>query len=441
MPGLFNETVFALSSGRLPSGVAIVRVSGSKVALALQQLTGILPSPRQATLVGVHAASGAILDSALALFFPGPRSFTGEDCAELHLHGGAAVVSAVLEELASIPDVRQAEPGEFTKRAFLNGKLDLTAAEALADLIGAETESQRRLALSNMRGAQHELYGNWHKRLLHARAMIEAELDFADEGDVPGSVADRVWADMRQLRCEIVTHIGRFSRAEMIRDGVRVVILGAPNAGKSSLLNALARRDVAIVSDEPGTTRDLLEVALDLGGVKVVVTDTAGIRPQAGKVEAMGIARARSSADQAHLVVMVTDVSHPVDVDFNAEARPVLSVGAKADLPAAAPPRSYDLVVSVVDGSGVDALLERLAEFARNASASEGETLPSRNRHIQHLTDCGAEIDISLAQSNLPMELRAEHLRNAANALGRITGRVDVEDLLGVIFSEFCIGK
>ena len=222
------------------------------------------------------------------LFFAGPASFTGEDCAEFHLHGGRAVVSAMAEALAEFDGVRPAEAGEFTRRAFLNGKMDLVEAEALADLIAAETEAQRRFALSGAGGIQSALYAGWRKRIVHARAMIEAELDFAEEGDVPGSVSAAVWDDVRRLIAEIEAHLAGFHRAEIIREGFSVVIAGPPNAGKSSLLNALARRDVAIVTEEPGTTRDLVHVALDLRGMKVVVTDTAGIREGAGRVEAIG---------------------------------------------------------------------------------------------------------------------------------------------------------
>lgn len=436
---LFSETIFALSSGHLPSGVAIVRVSGTQARVLLRRLAGFVPPDRTAAYTELNGGDGRLLDRALVLFFSGPKSFTGEDCAEFHLHGGRAVVSALLAELGSVPDVRQADAGEFTKRAFLNGKIDLTEAEALADLIGAETESQRQLAALNAGGAQHALYESWRGRLLHARAMIEAELDFSDESDVPGSVSGRIWADMRLLHGDIGSHIGGFSRAEMIRDGVSVVILGAPNAGKSSLINALAQRDVAIVSDEPGTTRDLVEVVLNLDGLKVIVTDTAGIRARPEKVEEIGIVRARDRAREAHLVLLVTDASQPLEIEFDAQGVPVLSVGAKADLPSA--PGRYDLLLSVADGRGLGELLTYLSDFARKAAGYSGETLPSRVRHVQNLEQCRGQIEIALARSGMPIELRAEHLRNAANALARISGRLDIEDLLGTIFAEFCIGK
>ena len=257
----------------------------------------------------IRSADGRLLDHGLTVFFPGPASFTGEDSCELHVHGGRAVIGAILEAVAQIDGFRHAEAGEFSRRAFLNGKIDLTGAEALSDLVSAETEAQRRFALTNASGAQSELYGEWRRRIIHARAMIEAELDFSDQEDVPGSVSERVWADMQALIKAVDDHLATYRRAEIIRDGYKVVILGEPNAGKSSLLNALARRDVAIVTDEPGTTRDLVEVTLDLEGLKTIIVDTAGIRETAGKVEAIGIARAFEAAETADLILELRDLS------------------------------------------------------------------------------------------------------------------------------------
>ena len=300
----FPDTIVALSSGRLPSGIAIVRISGPQTRFAVETIAGALPEPRRATFSRLRTPLGETIDSGLLLFFPGPGSFTGEDLAEFQVHGGKAVVAALLQALTSLPGIRHAEAGEFTRRAFLNGKLDLIESEALADLISSETEAQRRLAVSNASGAQSGLYAGWRRRIIHAMAMIEAELDFSDEADIPGSVADQVWADVLALRQEIEDHVKGYHQAEIIRDGYDVVIVGAPNAGKSSLLNALAQRDAAIVSDEPGTTRDLVELSLDLNGVKVRLTDTAGIRDAAGKVEAIGIERALGRAKSADLVLV-----------------------------------------------------------------------------------------------------------------------------------------
>lgn len=444
-----SDTIVALSSGRLPAGVAVIRISGAATRFAIETISGNLPTPRTAAYRTFQNASGETIDSGLLLFFPGPASFTGEDCAEFQIHGGKASVASLLDALTALHGIRHAEAGEFTRRAFLNGKLDLTETEALADLISAETEAQRRMAVLNADGAQSKLYAEWRRRLIHARAMIEAELDFADESDVPGSVADIVWSDMEKLRAEIAAHIDGFHRAEMIRDGYDVVILGAPNAGKSSLLNALAKRDAAIVSDEPGTTRDLVELALDLHGVKVRLTDTAGIRDNAGKVEQIGIGRAQARAASADLVLVLQDLTA-------AEALPAvenpnrLVIGTKVDLlsssgPAAsapvAIPDSIHHAISTRTGSGVAELVEIIAVRAVEAVGNSGDILPSRLRHVELLRHAAEAVAAAIESKDRGLELRADDLRIAADRIGRISGAVDVEDLLDVIFSQFCIGK
>lgn len=437
---LFRDTIYALSSGGLPSGVAVIRLSGPQAASVLETMAGGLPSPRKAELRKLVDDDGAQLDRALVLYFSGPASFTGEDCAELHVHGGKAVVAAVLASLSGKPGLRAAEAGEFTRRAFLNGKLDLTSAEGLADLVSAETEAQRRLALINAEGGQHELYENWRSRLLHARAMIEAELDFADESDVPGSVSDMVWADIAALQKEMINHIDGYRAAEIVRDGFRVVLVGAPNAGKSSLLNALARRDVAIVTDVAGTTRDLVEVALDLDGLKVLVTDTAGMRQSTDVVERIGIERARQAAREADLVVELVDsAAPPADLDYDRAAGRHRRVATKADLAAPAGGQ-FDHVISVTSGEGLSALISDIAEQAKTAAAETTGVLPSRLRQIELVQSCQHHLKAAKDGAE-ELELQAEELRLAGDALGRITGAIDVEDLLGVIFAEFCIGK
>ena len=439
----FPDTIFALSSGRPPSGVAVIRLSGPQSRLAVETIAGKVPPARRSVLSGFRSPSGDLIDRGLTLFFPGPASFTGEDCAELHVHGGRAVIDAMAEALSRVEKLRPAEAGEFTRRAFLNGKMDLTAAEALADLISAETEAQRRFSIASAGGAQSSLYAGWRKRIVHARAMIEAELDFADESDVPGSVSDQVWRDIASLVGEIGRHVEGFHRAEIIREGYSVVIAGAPNAGKSSLLNALARRDVAIVTDEPGTTRDLVHVALDLDGVKVVVTDTAGIREGAGKVETIGIERALASVREADLVVLLEDLSAPAGLTFPESGAERLRVGSKADL---VEPRlsssvdDFELTISVKTGKGIDRLLGLIADKAGAAIGGVESLLPARARHVALLREAAARLTDSLAESS-DLEMRAEELRLASEAFGKIAGTVDVEEVLGVIFSEFCIGK
>jgi tRNA modification GTPase len=373
------------------------------------------------------------------LFFPGPNSFTGEDVAEVHVHGGRAVAAAVLGELGALDGLRQAEAGEFTRRAFLNGKMDLTGAEALADLIASETEAQRRFAVANTDGRQGVLYQGWRRRILQARAMIEAELDFADEADVGDAPSTAAWLDMHRLVEEIGAHLASYHRAEIVRDGFRVVIVGAPNAGKSSLLNALAAREVAIVTEEAGTTRDLIEVPLDLGGVKVLVTDTAGLREDGGRVEAIGIDRARRRAAEADLILLLTDLSKPLPVGDGFGSVPIWAVGTKVDLTPGVPPVGYDYAISVRTGEGLGHLLEALKAMAVGAAAITG-VVPSRLRHVELLSRCMTLLKAALS-GDRGLELGAEDLRLAGDALGRIVGSIDVEELLGAIFSSFCIGK
>ena len=325
------DTIYALSSGSLPSGVAVVRLSGPQAGAVITALAGALPEPRKAALRSIRGRNDSEIDRGLVLWFPGPGSFTGEDSAEFHLHGGRAVVDRLLEELSGFDGLRMAETGEFSRRAFANGKFDLTEAEGLADLIASETEAQRVLALSQASGALKELYEDWQRRLLHARAMIEAEIDFADEEDVPGSVSEQVWADMAALSNEMTDHLAGAKRANAVREGFRIVIVGAPNAGKSSLMNALAGSDVAIVSEEPGTTRDVLEARLSIGGQLVIVIDTAGIREDAGAVEAEGIRRALARAAEADLVLHLSETGS-WDAIADVENAPIWRIATKADL-------------------------------------------------------------------------------------------------------------
>ncbi|MDX8508505.1 tRNA uridine-5-carboxymethylaminomethyl(34) synthesis GTPase MnmE [Mesorhizobium captivum] len=434
-----KDSIVALSSGRLPAGIAVIRISGPKTRFVIETIAGGRVKDRFTTLRKLMAPDGSVIDHGLVLFFPGPGSFTGEDVAEFHVHGSRAVAAKMLETITGIEGVRHAEPGEFTRRAFLNGKLDLTETEALADLVNAETEAQRRFAMRNAEGAQSELYSSWRRRLIHARAMIEAEIDFADEEDVPGSVSEAVWSDVAAMIREIERHIQGFKAAEIIRDGFEVVILGAPNAGKSSLFNALARREAAIVTDEPGTTRDLLEVVLDLNGMRVRIVDTAGLRERAGKVETIGIERARAKAGGADLVLLLEDMIDPQPVGEVPTSVPLLKIGTKVDLKRAYDEGAYDWVISSREGIGLSGLLDEIGRRAEMAIGDVGEVLPSRQRHVELLKE--AKDFLAAALSGQSQELRAEELRLATDRLGRIVGAVDVEDMLDVIFSQFCIGK
>jgi tRNA modification GTPase len=340
-----------------------------------------------------------------------------------------------------MPGLRQAEAGEFTRRAFVNGKMDLTGVEAIGDLISAETEMQRRFALANAGGRQFKTYQAWRERILHARAMIEAELDFADEGDVPGSVAESVWRDMASLATEMQKQIDGARKGEILREGFQVVILGAPNAGKSSLLNRLADRDVAIVSDEPGTTRDLVEVVLDLDGIRTIVTDTAGLREEPGRVEAIGIQRALKRAGESDLIIVLEDVSRPLAVNVP-DGPVIVRAGSKADLSSAGiEAQNYDLVFSSVTGDGVDKLVEAIRRSASERISNwSSSTIPSRLRHVELIRSAQGHLNDAL-DDNASLELRAEALRLAGDDVGGIVGAIGTEEVLGAIFNQFCIGK
>lgn len=436
-----TDTIFALSSGALPSGVAVIRISGPLTSDVVVGLCGVLPLPRRAELRSIWDRNNAVLDQGLVLFFKGPASFTGEDCAELQVHGGRAVVKSVLDVLEQ-SGLRHALPGEFSRRAFQNGKLDLVEIEGLADLISAETEMQRRLALEHSSGKLSALYAGWADRLTHARAMIEAELDFADEDDVPGSVSSTIWADMERLKEEIEVHLRGAGVAEIVRDGLNIVIAGAPNAGKSSLLNALARRDVAIVTDIAGTTRDVLTVELSLAGFVVRLSDTAGLRDTDDVVEREGVRRARSSLEKADLVLLVAE--HPDDVDNIAYAgsAPAIKVASKIDKNPELWDRVTEFVLtSTVTGQGLNVLIDAMSAHLPDMASSAAFAVPTRRRHVECLEQAKLALTASLQSNSLDLDIRAEYLRQAADSLGRITGRVDVEDLLDVIFSEFCVGK
>jgi tRNA modification GTPase len=408
----------------------------------LRALCGPLPAPRHASLRKLkHPGSGELLDRGLVLWLPGPASFTGEDMAELHIHSGRAVIGGVIGALQSLPSMRLAEPGEFARRAFENGKLDLTEVEGLADLIAAETEAQARQALSQAEGGARALYESWRDELVKAQALAEAGLDFADEADVAADAAVQADAIVAKLLASISRHL-QDRRGERLRDGYRIVIAGAPNAGKSSLLNALARRDVAIVSEEAGTTRDIIEVHLDLGGLPVIVTDTAGLREAEGAVEAEGIKRALARAGEADLVLWVVDATAPQwdapDTRIAAKTGKV-SVLNKVDL-VKSPQIADGLAVSAKTGEGVAALVELLADRVRDSLAVGEPAIVTRARHRAELEAACLALERFRGERGGP-ELKAEELRLAARHLGRLTGRIDVEEVLGAIFAEFCIGK
>jgi tRNA modification GTPase len=432
------ETIFALSSGRLPSGLAVIRVSGARVRFVLETIFGQVPAPRSMAFGRFKDKDFGVIDRGLVVYFPSPASFTGEDCAEFHIHGSTAVVRLLSNMLSALDGVRHAEPGEFTKRAFLNGKLDLTQAEGLGDLIASETEAQRRLALMQSEGRLRTLYDGWRSRLVRCRALVEAVIDFSDEDDVSDQAIAGVSDELLVLGSEVQDYLVGSQQAELIRDGYNVVILGAPNSGKSSLINAFAGREVAIAADEPGTTRDLIDVRLELNGNLVIVTDTAGIRLTAGKVEAIGVAKARERAVEADLVLWLEDANAPQVIDIGEVRGSVLRVGNKADLPLKSVD-GYAFLVSAATGYGVDVLLAAIGDIA-GEKVGFGSLLPIHQRQIGLLRDTLVELELA-GNKSLGLDLVAEHLRRASDHIGRLTGRVDVDELLDVIFSKFCIGK
>jgi tRNA modification GTPase len=439
-----DQTIFALSSGRPPSAIAIVRLSGPESGPALRQFAGKIPSPRIATRALLRDPSGQAIDDAVVLWFPGPASATGEDVAEFHVHGGRAVLASLFASLPAIIDSRAAEPGEFTRRAFENGKLDLTEAEGLDDLIHADTDRQRRQALRQLKGLLGDRARDWRKQIIEAQALIEAGIDFSDEGDVPAELMAPALGRVKALLGEINGVLGAQGRAERLREGLVVAIAGPANVGKSTLMNQLARREVAIVSPHAGTTRDIIEVQLDLDGYPVTVIDTAGIRETDDPVEQEGVRRARARAAEADLVLWLTDADGAT-IEGSGDDVPVWLVRNKIDLDRAGtgPGKSagQEFRISAARGEGLSDLIVALVTFASDYFGANDGALITRERQRRLLEDTAAALERSIAAIAQGEELAAEDLRSAAYSLGRLLGRVDVEDILDVIFREFCIGK
>ncbi|MFF8800458.1 MULTISPECIES: tRNA uridine-5-carboxymethylaminomethyl(34) synthesis GTPase MnmE [unclassified Methylobacterium] len=435
-----DDTIFAPASGFGRAALAVVRISGPAAGLALDALAGGRPPPRRHSLRRLRdPASGEVLDQAVVVWLPGPGTATGEDMAELHLHGGAAVRSAVLRALGRVPGCRPAEAGAFSRRAFLNGRIDLTEAEGIADLIDAETEAQRVQALRQLDGALGRQVATWREAGIDLLASAEAALDFADEGDVDDADLDAALGGRAAvLRDAIENALADGRRGERLREGFCVVLVGAPNAGKSTLLNALSGREVAIVSDIPGTTRDAIEVRCDLGGLPVLLVDTAGLRETDDAVEAEGVRRTRRRAEGADLVLRLVPVG---DASADAPAdRATLLVRTKADL-VDAPSSEAGLSVSALTGAGLEGLLDAIRQAAE-ASFGQGDALITRERHREALTRAATHLDrVARARPGHPPELTAEDLRLAVRALGEVGGHVGVEAMLDRLFSGFCIGK
>lgn len=434
-----NGTIFAPATASGKAGVAVIRVSGPQALEAVKKMTAIkTPVPRKAMFSEIHTPDGTAVDNGLVLYFPCPNSFTGEDVVEFQTHGGRAIISAVLSGLAQINGFRPAGRGEFTRRAVENGKMDLTAAEGLADLVDAETEQQRKQALRQMGGALAKIYEDWHDRLLHVLAWMEAYIDFPEE-EIPENVSADVRGKIAGLMSEIQVHLNDGRRGEKLRDGFQIAIIGAPNAGKSSLMNRLAQRDVAIVSSTAGTTRDIIEVRLDINGYPVIVADTAGLRDTDEEIEAEGVRRAKARAEEADLVLWLSDAlkgKNNTETE-KIDSEKIFRIMNKVDQ--TEPQNDGNIWISAKTGQGIDVLLDRIGRFVEEKMALREEPSLTRLRHRKALEECLQCLNSSLKAPEI--ELMTEDLRMAMRSLGKITGQVQVEKLLDVIFKDFCIGK
>lgn len=443
------STIFALSSAPGRAGVAVIRISGPRAGAILNVMASPRTKPRVVGLRDIlHPKNATILDRGFSLWFPAPQSFTGEDCAELHIHGGRAVVKSVLEALGQIPDCRLAEPGEFVKRAFHNGKLDLAEAEGLADLLEAETEAQRQQALRQTKGELSAVIEGWRASIVDSLSLVEASIDFSDENDVAKDIFDKTRSSVQLLETAISHYLDDAHRGEILRDGFRVVLAGPPNVGKSSLLNLLARKEAALVSEEAGTTRDVIEVHLDIEGYPIIISDTAGLRQTEMRIENAGIQKALETVRQADLILCLIDPTSPqkqIPEDLKPYADRILFIFNKSDLMKDRSDISLPddgILLSAKTGEGLRELTQRLGIIVK-------DRLENRS-HSPSLTNARQRVLVEEAHKNLKSflennpndtELRAEDLRHAAHSLGRLTGRIEIEEILDRIFSRFCIGK
>lgn len=445
-----DKTIYALSTVLGKSGVAVIRISGSKAFDVVRLMTSLKTDEiklRYAYFVKLKDIAGQqILDKCLLLYFKAPNSFTGEDIIELHTHGSRAVISAVLNNLSRIPDFRMAEPGEFSKRAFYNQKMDLTEAEGLADLIDAETEAQQKYALRQMEGNLKNLYEDWREKLVNIMAHLEAYIDFPDE-EIPENIVSEMNNTVFKLKNEIKEHLSSDNIGERLREGFRVVIVGRPNAGKSSLLNAIAKRDVVIVSDIAGTTRDAIDVHLDLNGYPVIITDTAGIRETEEAIERQGVEIAYRKIEDADLLLCLYDASQDTVQVFEKIEKTfknkMIYIANKSDNltkeQCSEIKKQGITLISVKQQQGIDIVLDKISAVINDKFTSNSNLLITRARYREALNEALRSLD--LFNLNKEIELSAEDIRLAAREIGKITGRIEVDEILDKIFGSFCIGK
>ena len=436
-----SDTIFAVSSGSGMAGIAVIRMSGSRAGKVLGSVAGSLPLPRRASVRQLrHPDSGEVIDQGLILWMPGPLSATGEDVAEFHVHGSMAVIDALFTAFRAFDGIRPAEPGEFTRRAFVNDRMDLVEAEGLADLLQARTDGQRRMAIHHMLGHASSQYEVWRNELISLLSRLEAAIDFVEEDGVAAAALMGVRSQTLDLAARLKVAVAEAERAGALRSGVKVVLAGAPNVGKSTLLNLAAAREAAIVSSRPGTTRDVIEVSIVLGGVPVILTDTAGLRPEGhDEIENIGMQRAMSEASAADIVIWVT--SADVEETVEAPVVPALKVLNKSDLLPDAQPQGKELRVSARTGEGIAGFVAELERLVRQRFGGMEQASVIRARHRDAIEESIRHLNDSLLYDASQIELAAECLRRACFCIGRVTGRVDVEDLLDKIFREFCIGK
>ncbi len=434
-----RSTIYALSSGQGRAGIAVVRVSGLQASKVLAHFCGELPKPRFASLRNLKSGD-ELIDQAMVLWLPGPATVTGEDVAEFHVHGSPAIITRLFFEFSTIESVVPAEAGAFTRRAFENGRLDLVEVEGLADLLSSQTESQRRLAMRQFLGEASLVYENWRAQLLSSLSMLEAAIDFSDEDDVVQDAWKIVKPNIKNMRDQLIRALELSAKAGAVRDGLKLVIAGPPNVGKSSLMNWLVGRDAAIVSPIAGTTRDVVERAIEFEGVQLLVSDTAGIRLNTlDAVEAIGIDRAKLEVREADILVWVT--APDVVEEVGPERIPDVVVHNKFDLNSSRIRNDDAVVLSVKTGHGLKVLTDVLKNLIQARSAIANNAIVVRDRHVSAVKETIRLLNDSLEDDRRPLELIAEDLRHATRAIASITGRIDVEDLLGKIFSEFCIGK